>query len=291
MKFKFSIFLRLALVVLGITLMNARSCLAQAGTQKWQFKNRAEVRSAVLSNLKNLRASYEIVTCAARQGKLRTVLQTYEKVIGTNIYDTSPEVCSSYALAHRYFSGFSRWNWKRDDDTSVEVLRGQNAGLQIQWFRNRALSLKPKSPEVLLSYAIWAVYDSGGRPLALRQANEAVRLAPDWADAHYWRAQMIQSRWSIMMPASKRQAAAKHYGTEMLRALNKAEKLDPAFRKVAMIDRYYAYQSLGDNKNALIAFDAYSRFYPNFASAMDKASGKGYYAKWRAGIAQRAQAS
>lgn len=290
MKFQLSVFLRLALVVLCLTLINAHSCLAQAGTQKWQFQNRGQVRSAVLGNLKDLRTSYEIITCAARQGMIRTVLQTYEEVIGSDIYNTSPEVCSSYALAHRYFTGFSSWDWKRDEDSSIEVLRGQSAGLQVQWFRDRALQIKPKSPEVLLSYALWSAYEAGGRPLALRQINEAVKLAPNWADAHFWRAGIILGAWSVITPTSKRLAAGSHYGTEMVRALNKAEKLDSAFHKIAMIKRYHGYQTLGDDKKALAAFDAYGRFYPEFAVIMDKTSGVGYYAKWRSGIAQRAQA-
>ena len=286
MKFH-SIFLQLVLVLISLMLVSTR-CLAQAGTQKYQFQNREQVRVAVLGNLKDLRASYNIITCAARQGMIRTVLQTYEKVIGKDIYDASPEVCSSYALAHRYFAGFVNWNWKQDTDESIQVLGGEGA-LQVKWFRERALEAKPHSPEVLLSYALWSVYEPNGRPLALNQLNEVVRLAPKWADAHFWRAHIIDMRWSVIMPTAKREAAAKHYGTESLMALNRAEKLDSAFHKVAMIDRYRAYQTLGDNKKALAAFDAYTKFYPSFVTAMDKISGVGSHAQWRQGIAKRAQ--
>ena len=290
MKFQFLIKCSLLMMIFGV-MANAKSSFAQAGTQKWKFQNRAQVRSAVLDNMKNLRASYEIVTCAARQGMIRTALQTYEQAIGKNIYDASPEVCSSYALAHHYFSDPSPWNWKRDTDKSIRVVGG-TGGLQVQWFRERALKAKPQSPEVLLSYALWSVYQKGGRPLALRQVNEVARRAPDWADVHYWRAKIIDMRWSVIPTKNgERQKAAKHYATSQMRALDAAQKLDPAFKTEGLINRYYAFQTLGDYKKALAAFDAYGAANKGFAAAIDGNRGVGYYAKWRKYLVDKARAS
>lgn len=290
MKHQFLVKCALLLMMLFGVMANARSGFAQVGTQKWKFQNRGQVRSAVLGNLKNLRASYEIVTCAAQQGMIRTALQTYEGVIGKDIYNASPEVCSSYALAHHYIADPSPWNWKRDTDQSIQVV-GATGGLQVKWFRERALSLKPQSPEVLLSYALWGIYN-GKRPLALNQINEVVRRAPKWADAHYWRANIIGMRWSVLPTSTgERQKAAKHYGTSMLRALDRAQKLDPGFRKEIPIDRYHAFLMLGDYKRALVAYDAYGAANKGFAAAMDGFHGIGHHAQQRQYLAKKARGS
>lgn len=288
MKIQLLLKSRLAIVAIGVVLGSTQSCFAQAGTQKWKFQNRDQVRLAVLGNLKNLRASYEITTCAARQGMLRTVLQTYEKVIGSNIYNASPEVCSSYALAHHYLTGPLTWDWKRDTDSSIQV-RGANEALQVQWFRDRAVKAKPRSPEVLLSYALWSAYQPRqGRSLALRRVQEAVRRAPTWADAHFWHAKLLDLRWSEM-PSAQRNPVAVRYGTAMIRALDRAEKLDPAFRQEALLDRYYAFQTQGKHKEALAAFDAYVRYHPGFPDSIDGFFGKGDFARWRQRLVQKAQ--
>ena len=279
----------LLLTLLFSLLANTQPSFAQAGTQKWRFQNREQVRSAVLGNLDDLRTSYEVVTCAARQGMIRTALKTYEEVIGKDIYDASPEVCSSYALAHHYFADPYPWNWKQDTDNSIRTV-GKNGGLQVQWFRERALRAKPNSPEVVLSYALWSADQKDGRPLALQQINKVVRLAPNWADAHYWRADIISMRWSVM-PSEERKAAAKHYGKTQLLALDKAQKLDSAFKTEGLLRRFYAHQTMGNYKAALIAFDAYLASNKGFASALDGQHGGGSYAKWRQYLVSKAQNS
>lgn len=286
MKIQFSPKTLTMMVFICVVLGGARPCFAQAGTQKWRFQNRGQVRSAVLGNLKNLRFSYEIATCAARQGMIRTVLQTYEQVIRDKIYDASPEVCSSYALAHHYLSDPTSWDWKRDSDTKIRV-RDSSSALQVQFFRDRALQLKPRSPEVLLSYALWSAYQPKGRPSALRQVQEAVRRAPTWADAHFWLANILDLNNSVM-PTKQRESVALRYGRLELAALDRAEKLDVAFQREALINRYYAFQLQHKPKEALAAFDAYVRARPNFPAAIDGFHGKGDFKKWRDRLVRQA---
>ena len=274
---------------IGVVLLVAcgsKVSLAQVGTATYTFKNRAEVRAAVLRNLHNLRASYNVITCAGRQGMMRTVLQTYEQQLTNHRFDAPADVSSSYALVHQFFV-WRDLNWKEDTDQSIHV-RDVGGLLQVQWFREKAVKEKPKAPEVLLGDAIFQCYQVTGRPLALREMKEVILRTPKWADAHYWYAWVLNN-YAISPPIQKQKTVQTRSAQIMLRELNRAQKLDPGLLPRAYIDYQYAYILLNKPKEALSAFDAFAQGMPNFGVSFDKTFGRGSFATWRQSLVTKAQ--
>lgn len=273
-------------VVVLLVGCGSKASRAQMGTPTYTFQNRAEVRAAVLQNLHNLRASYNVITCAGRQGMLRTVLQTYEQQLANHRFDAPADVSSSYALAHHLFV-WRETDWPEDTDRSIQV-RNVKGLLQVQWFREKAMQGKPHPPEVLLGDGLFQRFEINGQQVALREMQEVVRRAPNWADAHYWYARAI-GLYAISPAIAQKKAVQIHYGALMLRELRRAQALDPGLLPKAHLDYQWAYRFLNKPKEALASFDAYVRGTPHFAANFDKAFGRGSFAGWRRYLVSKAQ--
>ncbi len=261
---------------------------AQVGTSTYTFQNRAEVRAAVLQNLHNLRASYNVITCAGRQGMLRTVLQTYEQQLGkyqTDAGNIPVEMCSSYALAHTLYV-WRETDWPIDTDRSIRV-RGVRDLLTAQWYRDIALRNKPNVPEVLLGDALYQ-YCQANPSVALREMREVVRLAPNWADAHFWYARVL-CNYAISPPIQKQKAVQIRCGFAQLRELRRAQALDTGVLPKAYMDYSWGYRDAGKPKEALACLDALARGEPRYVINYDAVFGRGAFAYLRRYVANQAQ--
>ena len=255
---------------------------AQVGTPKWNFHSRAEVEAATRRYKLNLHQSYNIIMCATRQGMIRSVVHAYEEMMPSNVFDVPPEMASSFALAHRMMMGGNRWDWKLDTTPNITKLSDADS-LKVALYRDRALEMLPNSPEVLVSYAIWATGYGEKRPQALHLVEKALRLAPRWADAYYWHYATLEDNWAILPPAQWDRQGPR-YGLAMLHALNTAAQLDPWFKRGVDVDRAMAYERLGRPREALTFFDAYTTARPDYAQYWDSRFGTGQFRRRRGAL-------
>lgn len=261
---------------------------AQVGTPKWHFHSRAEVEAATRRYKLNLRQSYNIIMCATRQGMIRSVVHTYEEMMPSDIFKVPPEMASSFALAHRMMQGNNRWDWALDTKPNLTKITSRD-GIKVTLYRDRALEMLPNSPEVLVSYAIWACDYEEKRPQALHLVEKALRLSPKWADADYWHYVMLQDNW-VQLPPVQRTKQGPHYGAAMLRALDTAASLDPWFspREIGE-DRSMAYDAMGRSHEALTLSDAYAVARPDYPIFWDKRFGAGQYKRMRDAVVAEAR--
>jgi tetratricopeptide (TPR) repeat protein len=256
-------------VLIGAISLCAIPSQAQVGTPKWYFHDRVEVEEAARKYKMNLRESYNIIMCAKRQGMIRSVVRTYERDLSASPFDTPPEVCSSFALAHDLMTSSVRWDWKPDYQRGLTKLT-QGDGVRITFYRDRALELLPKSPEALLASAITAL-NQDKRAESLNLINKALRSAPNWAELHWWRAKALDYRL-IAMGSQERQKEKARYSTLILRALSESERLDSAFKQENLLRRSETYSNLGRYKDALQAFDAYILYKPKYRQFIGEAA-------------------
>lgn len=236
---------------------------AQMGTPRFHFRTRAEVKTAALANLKKPRETYNLIICAGRQGLIGTALQTYEAIVKKDPFNAPPQVQSAYAFSH-FLTLYPRsWYWQRERTPGLVRGQWENEG-KVTVFRDEALKLMPKSPEVMLEYALWLDNQQEGRPRALKMIEQAITYAPQWAELHYWHALLLTNR-AVVFPAKEIEKMLPRYATLSLQALNRAERLDPAFKQEGLNLRISRYEWIGQPQKALAALDAYLRYRPDFA--------------------------
>ena len=257
------------LLPLGLVFTCVAPAVAQVGTPKYRFENREQVEAAVRKHTLDLRESYNIIMCAKRQGMIKSAVRAYESELPATPFDTPPQLGASFALAHELLGSSVRWDWKRDRATGLTKL-SQADGVRVTLYRDRALKALPNSPEVLLGRAIWALKQDR-REEALNLTTKALRFAPNWAELNWWQAKALDYRL-MAMSQKLRQQEEPRYGALILRYLNKAEKLDPAFKQENLISKSFAYFFVGRHKEALAAYDAYIRYKPAYRKLIGEKS-------------------
>ena len=264
------------------------SSQAQLGTMKWHFNSRNEVVSALQKTRSNLRATYEVLICAGRQGYTNTGIGFYENVIAGHEFDASPQDSAAYAFAFDLGYSFRPWGWKRDLDESM-IKKSSRAN--AMYFRDRARSMRPNVPEVLVMRAFWERSLGVQESKDAYQANlQAVKRAPRWADAYYWlgtSANTYAATFSDQIlnnkikPNTKEMADAKativRLGRLQLHAYDKAEKLDPGLRPHLYWSRLDAYQYIADKESARmipVLVERHLRAFPDFGAWYQKTTGQ-----------------
>lgn len=241
---------------------------AQVGTPKYQFQSRAQVEAITRKYKLNLRESYNIIMCAKRQGLINSVVRVYEQEAGSNPFNTPPQIASSFALAHEMMGATVRWDWKWDQTPGITSLSDRD-GIRMTLYRDRALEALPNSPEVLLSYAIWAK-GQGQSEKALNLTTKALKSAPNWADLQWWHARILGSRLSAFNEAQFQKERVR-YAILELRALSKAEQLDYYFKKENLISKSHTFFEAKRYGDALSAFDNYNYFRPDYKKYLGQA--------------------
>lgn len=226
---------------------------AQVGTMRWHFRSRSAVTAALQQTRGNLRKTYEVLVCAGRQGFCNTSIGYYEDVVTGHEFDATFQDSAAYAFAFDIGYVFRPWSWKIDPDKSM-IKKSTRATAQL--FRERALAMRPQSPEVLVMRCLDEnMYFS--RKEAYQHTLQAVKRAPNWADAHYWLA------WSacsyaltfnrdvhpvVKKPASK--VIQVRLGKLALKSYDRAQKLDLGLRPYLYIERVGAYELIADRNAA-----------------------------------------
>lgn len=246
---------------------------AQVGTMQWHFKSRAEVIPAVQQTRGNLRSTYNVLICAARQGYINTALSYYEGIVSKGMFDASVQDSAAFAFAHDLADGFIPWNWKKDINPSN--YQGTKES-KVIFLRDRAYSKSPHLAEVLVMRSYKSRYlFKEDRKQAYEWALEAVKRSPKWADAHYWLAQSAEyyglSLQNSKSPEEKAQAI--QLGRIGMRSYDKAENLDPNMRPYTYLGRIGLSQLIADKKAAKmipIYVNAQLRSFPNYSPWLKK---------------------
>ena len=242
---------------------------AQVGTPEWHFDNREQVEAAARKYKLDLRESYNIILSAKRQGMLNSVVRAYEAELPKSPFDTPPQLASSFAFAHEMMHASVRWDWPRDKARGLTKLTPAD-GIRITFYRDKALEALPKSPEVLLEYAIYAI-EQDQREKALNLTTKALLYAPQWSELHWWHAKALEYRLIAIQDRLNRQEEPR-YGALILKALDTAQQLDPGFKQENLLRRASAYSYMGRYKEALAAFDAYIRYKPGYRKRIGERS-------------------
>ena len=261
---------------------------AQMGTMKWRFNSRAEVVSALQETRGNLRATYEVLICAGRQGYTNTGIGFYENVVVGHEFDASAQDSAAYAFAFDLGYSFRPWGWKRDLDQSM-IKKSSRAN--AAHFRDRARSLRPNVPEVLVMRAFWERSLGEQESKDAYQANlQAVKRAPRWADAYYWlgtnaniyagtfRSQTLNNKTTAnSQEMAEAKATVVRLGRLQLRAYDKAEALNLGLRPHLYWSRLDAYQDIADKKSAQmipILVERHLHAFPNFGAWYQRTTGR-----------------
>ncbi len=139
--------------------------------------------------------------------------------------------------------------------------------------REEAAKELPRSPEVLLEAGIAECYepsaDYTGRLKGNARIKQAVELAPDWADAHFWLADTLSLlEGKIYADASRDRLDPKiplrKLAEKEIFHYDKAEKLDPSFHTACLLGHAFAYSSLAQPTKAHEALESYIKINPWF---------------------------
>jgi tetratricopeptide (TPR) repeat protein len=286
-----SIVIRNGLVLLILALpwcgakVSSKENKSSSGTAQpvWKFTTLPQMRAIITKCLNNPRATYYIILRARELGMEKDAALFYRSFLHEKNKDGVREpkhdvrhgyVMAAYAFSHFVAVGpYSRDYFNKKPSSLVRRLC--DYGLEAEGYRTGALQEEPNSPEVLLMTSIAEI--EGSSPNESREEHimrvigytrKAVRLAPDWADAHYWLAKQINSR-AVFFPKrtdSLYREALIHY--------TKAETLEPQLRPECLRGRASLWHGLGQKQNALKCLEAYLKLKP-------EALKQSHIAEWR----------
>jgi len=272
--------------------------------QLWRFTTEEQLRAAILKYIKNPRALYYIILRAHERNLAGQASVIFHDLLlpkpqdhPEHAHDENPKahaaalikgldlahVQSAYAYSHFMATGpLSREYFVRDVSPLVKALRMQEP--DVAMYRKESLKAAPKSPEVLLETAIPLFYKGADtKQKAIEQCQkaceslrEATQLAPQWADTHYWLAQLLIELAPVV---PEKIVLAK----EALAAYQKAEDLDPKLHPQCVYGYVYAYQALGQPDKVLEYLDQYIQIRPDFGK-------QSHIVKWREALLKQLQA-
>jgi len=280
------------------TLLVSTTSHAQMGTMRYRFRSRAAVVPALQKARGNLRNTYDVLICAARQGYRNTALGYYEGVVSGHEFDATVQDSAAFAFAHDLADNFSPWYWKRDTD--FRDYKGSSRGSAVL-FKDRAFKYGAGSPEVLVMRAYKArLFFKEDRKQAYEWCLKAVKQSPQWADGYYWLSEAADNYALSLQDEHKplNQARIVRLGVLEMRACDKAEHLDPGLHYYLYINRINASELIADKKAARmipIYADAFLRAFPEYAvfykrvGGKDEAQIRAMYARIAADIAAKAK--
>lgn len=277
----------LTLLTLGFLCCSLDQAFAQQGTAKWRFTSRSQVVPALQKTRGNLRATYEVLMCAVRLGYSRTALGFYEDVVGGHEFTASAQDSAAYSFAFDLCDGPRPWHWGKD--RSLSAVKKSNRA-SAQYFRERAMKMGSRSPEVLVLTSFYGLYQGNmkERGQAYQRLVIATKRAPQWADVHFW---MGKAAVSYGMSYSTRitrnevtgetkaqyQQAIQRLGAVALRAYDRAEKLDVGLRPYLYDERLNACEQAATKKCAqMIPFyvEGHLRAFPRFSEWYEERTGR-----------------
>lgn len=219
----------LAHAILPVTSPSAR---VKADVSLWNFRTQQELDALIRRHYNNPRASYYLINNAREKGFAPYAAWVYfQNAESKRAYKAQTWVSVAYAAQ----IGTGRWSFSKMNQPTFRKVTENKFAIDVRFVH--AMEEKTfKSPEVLLMAAATR-YDQvrgttwngilGGDPewknvfLWLRQAQ---KLAPNWADAHYWNGVASYAYWkdtgrtrASLLPRAKS-------------ALLTAQRLDPGLK-------------------------------------------------------------
>ncbi|HET6382835.1 MAG TPA: hypothetical protein VFJ58_05540, partial [Armatimonadota bacterium] len=201
---------------------------AQAVSEKndvWLFTTESQMRVEIEKYLKKPRDTYFIIMRSQHENLGPAAAMAYREWRKKRIGD--PLVESAYAFSQWMAAGELAPNYTtRDVQPLLQQLRSQQ--MEARYYRAKAIKARPNSPEVLLETALpmffypcapsvadMAKIKRSASPqkslaaelaanmvknkhLSVNGLRRAARLAPDWADTHYWLGSMLVMLWPLV---------------------------------------------------------------------------------------------
>lgn len=262
---------------LSLVCLVSTPSFAQMGKMKWHFKSRTDVAPALQQAQGNLRETYEVIVCAARQGYSSSALSFYEDVVLNHQFDATAKDSAAYVFAFDVNYSLRPWDWKKD--RSPTHTRSGRAMAQLFWDRSNSLaksSAEVSVMRVLPNLTIPRTERRRGYQDALR----AVQLAPKWADAWYWLGQAARSyalTFEDLPRSASNRATQVRLSRLELRAYDRAAKLNPSLKPYLGLARAAAYEMLADKKSPqmmTLYLSQYLRDFPSWIVWYGKRIGK-----------------
>ncbi len=191
-----------------------------------------------------------------------------------------------FRAVHPLSENYSDYSKKTSTLTAVIALH-----LKADQCREDAVKKLPNSPEVLLETGIAECYQVSAnyntRLSGSKHIQQAVKLAPKWADAHYWLANSLNLlEGKVYDDAAKKGINPKTslyaLANEELFHYNKAEELNPNLHNDCLLGYAFAYNTLEQPIKSQQALETYIKINPWFL----KAPG---VAQWREQIIRKAK--
>lgn len=241
--------------VLALACVAVGTAPAHAAEAKWLFTNEAEMKATIARHSGNPRANYYIIMRASKRDLIGQAAMTYRDLARKRLNDAN--AYAAYAFSQYVATGeMSRYQLTYNAPPLIRELRGYQ--MEADYYRGEALKLAPRSPDVLLMTGMALFWTSGrsyegdtaNKKKACDYLRKAVRLAPKWADAHYWLAKHLINLWPVVPNKEE-------VGKEAIAALKRAETLEPRLKPDCVILYAYAYQALKRPDKQLEYLEAY----------------------------------
>ena len=228
--------------------------LCRAQSDVWKFSDENAMKQAITQYVNNPRATYYIIMRAHRIGLGPLAATIYQGMLDKNPDDAylQCDFAFSHFMATSMLSGTSL-----SSKTFPAIMKLRQLQMKAEYNRDAATAHMPSSPEASLEIALALAYNAHhvpnvqSRRLACTYARQAVKLAPKWADAHYWFARILNLRWAAEAPKGP------SFVAEELAELQKAEILEPHLHGDCMLGRAYAYQELNQMEDQLRCLNEY----------------------------------
>ena len=243
--------------VSSIPAASAGSAQSDTKNDVWLFTTEPQMRVEIEKYLKKPRDTYYIIMRAQHEELGPAAAMAYREWRKKRIGD--PLIESAYAFSQWCTAGeLSTVYFTKDVQPLLQQVRGQQ--MEAQYYRTEAIKARPNSPEVLLDTALGSFFYTVGSQLKNKQHSatelrRVVRLAPGWADAHYWLGRVLEMLWPCV---SNKGAIAR----ESIQALEAAEKLNPAFRNDCLMTYVIDYDELKRPDLSLRYLDEYIGTHP-----------------------------
>ena len=241
----------------------------------WLLTTEPQMQVEVEKYLKNPRATYFIIMRAQRHNLGPAAAIAYRDWRKKRVGD--PFIESAYAFSQWMAAGELTPHYlTKNVQPLLQQLRGQQ--MEARYYRTEAFKARPNSPEVLLETAVGSFFSPADTYAGMTKNKEesaanlrrAARLAPDWADAHYWLGRMLGMLWPVVPNKAS-------IANESIHALQTAEKLNPMFHD----DCLYVYAT---DYEALERPDMELRYVQAYLKAHPKTSHAAGILRWQAAL-------
>ena len=242
------------------------------GQEDWRFRTQTEMRQTLPKYLKSPRALYYIILRARKQGLAADLCLQLREIHQKDLQDL--DIASAYAFCQYVATNPITPEMARGVFTP-EIRKVMALQVEAEYFRGQALKYAPNEREIVLEAGIPMISSGGmgdgGTEKASDLLMQAVKLAPRWADTHYWLG-VCDAQLGINAVAYRKTKEYPEHYRKCIAELREAERLESGLHTNCVEYYVQAYHYIKQWHSLLSALDEYFKIRPDMAKP---------YQKWR----------